>query len=497
MYDVIIIGSGLGGLSAGSRLAKLGYKVLILEKHCLAGGYATNFKRKDYTFDVSLHGIGGLCETGNLYKILLACDVIDKIKPLKSSLAYSINFKGKKIDIPNNYEAYKSLLISLFPNYEKSILNLFKALDKFENGFKKFILEKDEGFFNKLSLDVALFIKWSSKTTYQVIKKYVDNEDFIRIFTSLWTYYGLPPKELSALYYFIPWLSYHKHGKYYIQGGGQALSNAFVSTIKENSGDILLKSEVVKIKCESKLVKSVKIKNGNTFQAKHIIANLNPNNVLNLMDKVLLSEFDINRAHTDIVGCTLSELYLGLDCNPSDINIPNDEIFYFEGSSHEEDYKMALKNEYEKSGFLLTNYNSMDKKLNDTNKGVITITYIDNYDFWSADKEIYKNQKLEVTEKIIKRLEKYYPKIREHIVISELGTPRTMERYTKNPRGAVYGFSQYVKQAGRYRFPKETNIKNFSFVGAWTNPGGGYEGVISGGIVEAHRIDKLLKNEHK
>lgn len=493
MYDVIIIGSGLGGLTAGSRLAKLGHKVLVLEKHFLAGGYATNFKRKGYTFDVSLHGTAGLCEGGNLFRILSACDVMNKITPLKTSVAYSINYKGKQIDIPNDYDEYKKLLISMFPNDEKSILNLFKALDKFENGFTKFILEKDKGFFNKVSLDVALFMKWSSKTTYDVIKKYVDNDEFIRIFTSLWTYYGLPPKELSALYYFIPWLSYHKHGKYYIQGGAQALSDAFVSTIKENGGDILLKSEVIKINCEGKLVKGVELKNGQKFEAKHIISNTNPELAIDIMDKVLLSEFDINRTRTDVIGCTLSQLYLGLDCTPTVLGIPDDEVFYFEGSSHEEDYKMALNNEYEKSGFLLTNYNSMDNSLNPSDKGVITITYIDNYDYWSKEQDVYKAQKVKVTEKILSRLEKNYPEIRKHIVVSELGTPRTMERYTGNPRGAVYGFSQAVKQAGRYRFPKETNIKNFSFVGAWTNPGGGYEGSISGGIVEAHRIDAILK----
>ncbi|MGL5066406.1 MAG: phytoene desaturase family protein [Sarcina sp.] len=492
MYDVVIIGSGLGGLTAGSRLSRLGHKVLVVEKHFLAGGYATNFKRKGYTFDVSLHGTAGLEEGGSLFRILSACDVIDKITPIKNSLAYSVNYKGKKIDIPNDYKEYKNLLISMFPSDKKSILDLFKALDKFENGFTKFIIEKDKGFFNKLSLDVALFMKWSSKTTYEVVKSYVDNEEFVTIFTALWTYYGLPPQELSALYYFIPWLSYHKHGKYYIKGGAQALSDAFVSVIKENGGDVLLKSEVTKIHCEDKIIKSVELKDGRVFNAKHIIANINPSFAISMMDKSILCESQINKAHTDEVGCTLSQLYLGLDCNPSDIGIPDDELFVLKGSSHEEDYEMALNNMYEKSGFLLTNYNSMDDSLNPDDKGVITITYIDNYDYWSTNKNVYNSQKIEVTEKIITRLETYYPNIREHIVVLELGTPRTMERYTGNPRGAVYGFHQGIKQAGRHRFKKETSF-NLSFVGAWTNPGGGYEGSISGAIQEAHRIDNLLK----
>lgn len=183
-----------------------------------------------------------------------------------------------------------------------------------------------------------------------------------------------------------------------------------------------------------------------------------------------------------------------LNINPKELNIPDDEVFFFEGNSHEEDYKMALENQYENCGFLLTNYNSMDPSLNEYNKGILTMTYIDNYNYWSSDIDKYRLQKKEVIDKMINRLEEIYKGISKHIVVSELGTPRTMERYTKNPKGAVYGYAQSVKQSGRYRIKKETSIPNLSFVGAWTNPGGGYEGSISGGMVEAQRVHKLMKN---
>ena len=211
-----------------------------------------------------------------------------------------------------------------------------------------------------------------------------------------------------------------------------------------------------------------------------------------MLPKNLLKKKEIEKIKGDKIGCTLSQLYIGVDVDPKDLKIPEDEVFFFEGNSHEEDYKMALENRYEESGFLLTNYNSMDKSLNEYNKGVLTMTYIDNYSYWSSDKEKYKKQKKEVTDKMINRLEKYYSGISNHIVVAELGTPRTMQRYTLNPKGAVYGYSQSVKQAGRYRFKKESSISNLSFVGAWTNPGGGYEGSISGAMVEAQRVSKIL-----
>ena len=85
----------------------------------------------------------------------------------------------------------------------------------------------------------------------------VCSSDLIYLFTSLWPYYGLPPKQLSALYYFIPWISYHMYGKYYIEGGSQSLSNAMVEVITENGGSVNLKSEVSSINFENEQAKSI------------------------------------------------------------------------------------------------------------------------------------------------------------------------------------------------------------------------------------------------
>lgn len=493
-YDVIVIGSGLGGLTAATRLSVLGYKVGVFEQHFITGGYATNFKRKGYTFDVSLHGIGGLNRGGSLHNILSGCKVIENINVLRNEDAYRINYKNEIITISNDINKYKNMLLSRFKGEEKNINKLFNDLYRFKNGFNKFILNEDKNLLSKLHIDVLLFIKWSSMSTYEVLRTYTSNEDFIRIFTALWTYYGLPPKKLSALYFFIPWVSYHIYGKYYIEGGAQKLSDSFTSSIKKHGGQVYLKSKVKSIRYSEGRVKGIKLENGERFNCKYLISNISPIETYKILPENSLRKKEILKIKSDKIGCTLSQLYIGLDINPSEIGIPDDEIFFFEGDSHENDYEMSINNKYEESGFLLTNYTSMDKFLNKENHGVITMTYIDNYDYWSNNKTKYKIQKDEVIKKMINRLEKYYKGISNHIIVSELGTPKTMERYTLNPKGAVYGYEQSISQSGRYRLKKDTSIDNLSFVGAWVNPGGGYEGSISGGMVEASRIDEILKN---
>ena len=491
-FDIIVLGSGIAGLTCASRLSKLGYKVGVFEKHHIPGGYATNFKRRGYNFDVSLHGIGGLDNGGNTHNILNYCGVLDKITPIKNEIAYSVPFKGKLIDIPNDLDSYKKLLFDLFPNEVKNIDKLFKDIFKFKAGFEKFILDKDATILDKLNTDCLMFIKWSGKTTDEVIRNYVDNDDFVYVFTALWPYYGLPPKELCALYYFIPWISYHIHGKYYIQGGAQQLSDSFVEVIKENGGSVNLRSEVTSINFEDNEAKSITLKNGETFTAKYIVSNINPIHTFNMAKNYVVPKKYMDKVTKPTIGCSLSQLYIGLDCNPKELNIPPEEVFYFDIGTPEENYKLSIDSNYEKCGILLTNYSSMDESFNEYDKGVLSVTIIDNYDAWSKDRSEYVEQKKNLENILINRLEEKFPGIKEHIVVTELGTPRTMERYTSNPKGAVYGYAQSVKQAGRHRLSSDTPVKNLFLVGAWVNPGGGYEGSISSGMVVAQNIAKKL-----
>ena len=109
-YDVIVIGGGLAGLSSALKLSQCGKKVAVFEKHFMAGGYATNFKRKDkegnlYTFDVALHGIGGLLPDNAFYNHMNNINMIDKVLFLRKNETGTIYENGVEIDVPDSFEA--------------------------------------------------------------------------------------------------------------------------------------------------------------------------------------------------------------------------------------------------------------------------------------------------------------------------------------------------------------------------------------------------------
>lgn len=193
------------------------------------------------------------------------------------------------------------------------------------------------------------------------------------------------------------------------------------------------------------------------------------------------------------IGPSLLQLYIGLSCHPEEVGIHDEDLLFVEEQNHNVDYENLMAGRYDVANFGLTNYSKMDPTLNPYQRGVIAITLLDDIKNWSVKKEKYQQNKDEITTLLLQRLEKYFPGVKDKVILTELGTPRTMERYTKNPQGAVYGFAQTVSQSGLKRTNQKTPIAHLSLVGSWTQPGGGFQGAATSGFMEAERIHRKLK----
>lgn len=201
-YDAIVIGAGLGGLSCAARLSALGYRTAVFESHTLPGGFATEFTRKGYTFDVSLHGVGGLGE-GSFGRMLKDCNADQRIVPLRKKHPYSIRWEGQTIDIPSDVQEYVQLLKNMFPAEVAAIDSLFAGIRRFETGFSAFSSltswRRAAGL-----LKAGTFFRWTQMTTWEAVSQFGLSDRFTEFFTALWAYYGLPPKRLAALYFSFP-----------------------------------------------------------------------------------------------------------------------------------------------------------------------------------------------------------------------------------------------------------------------------------------------------
>ena len=127
-FDVIIIGSGLGGLTAGAKLAKEGKRVLLIEQHNIPGGCATTFKRKDYTMEVGLHAIDGLDEQDPKKKVFEDLGVFDHVQFIQTNEFYRIRNESLDSTIPCSTQTATEYLIRKFPSEKKGIKKFFKTI---------------------------------------------------------------------------------------------------------------------------------------------------------------------------------------------------------------------------------------------------------------------------------------------------------------------------------------------------------------------------------
>lgn len=497
-YDVIIIGAGLGGLTAGAKLARSGKKVLIVEQHNIPGGCATTFRRKEYTVEVGLHELDGLDETDAKTRIFKDLDVFNNTELVR--LPEFFKYKNARIEfvMPDDTDKAIDALTREFPSEEKGIRKYFRQL----RGIRKEVPKIPGTKFWQtvlMPLYPLLFpnvVKNAKKSIGSFLDENINNDDLKLILTANLNYYHNDPYTMSMLYFATAQDGYYAGG-WYIKGGSQKLSDYLAGCVLNNSGDIVYGHLVEKILIEQGEAKGIvfrKKTRGDSGQiiekAKVIIANCAVPNLVDLLPEPLSLKF--SEKIKDLQhSCSIITLYLGFSKTPKELGnkhystfIANPDVKNLRDFAHDLKYA-GFKDRH----LIFVDYSQIDSGLTPEGRsfGVLATTdYAKDWD--DLNREEYKKKKEEVAQILMERLEKLIPGIKEYIDYYELGTAKTVERYTLNPGGACYGFAQLPEQAGANRFGQFPPVRNLYIASAWGHPGGGFTGVIISGYLTALKV---------
>lgn len=497
-FDIVIIGSGLGGLCAGAYLAKNGKKVLILEQHFLIGGCATCFKRKGILIDAGLHEMDfGDFKTDMKHIIFKKLGLDKKIKFIKLPSAWSIKSKNYNLTLPHGIENAKAILKQEFPQECKGIDKYFDSIKLQAYAVRRFPWDMNflELFLYPFTTAwIFLKNKIMNKKVDEVLNSLIKDKKLKKILNANLGYYHHDSKEFIFSFHAIAQKHYYDSGVY-IKGGSQSLSDALANIIKENNGEVLTKAEVVKILTKDNFAYGVEyIKDNKKIEifADKIIANCDPLIVYKDLLKNLNLQNEINFLNSKKRACSLISAYFIYDKNISDIYKDMDYCnFIFNDEFFDIDETNMLKIDLKKRPMAFVNYSKIDNGLsNDNDKFLGVVAISSNYDEWNLSKDEYKNKKDEVLNSIIKRLDEIFPNLSSYLIHKELATPKTIQKYTKAYEGTIYGFSQ-DKEGSKYRLNYKSDIiKNLYFANAFIFPGGGFTGAIIGGYFCANKILK-------
>lgn len=494
-YDVIIIGAGIGGLTAGAILARNGKKVLILEKNHVVGGYAVCFKRKGFTFDASLHLING-GKHGPLLDVLNKCGIDSKIEFLKPAFLYRSIFPDLDIKIPQcSLSELIERLNSYFPEEKEKTGKLIKSIASVALEVKQLratTMYGPEAINSPSRYDASAYYLY--KSWGDIIDQFLDNKALKVILSQIWPFFGVAPKTLSAYYFSASLFDYIVNGGYYLKGGSDSLGSALSEAIRVNNGKILLNVEADEIILRGGRAVGVKITSGEVFSCVNVISNIDVITTFSrlLSKENLSSEFlaDIGKMKHSISGF---EVHLGLKTDLSQNNSFGTEYELFLNPDYDcsKQYAACENNIMEDVPMSVTFYSNIENDSAPQNKSYVSITTLAGYDYWKqCPIERYKKQKELLADILIRRAQKIIPGLSGYIEVKDIATPLTMERYTGNYKGAIYGWEQNVEQSGTNRTNNFTPIDNVYLVGAWTRPGAGITGVMQSGERVSEHIVK-------
>lgn len=494
-WDAVIVGAGLAGLSCAAAFARQGFKALVLEQHSVAGGYATSFRRRGgFVFDASLHSMS-VGERNGLHNLIPGFPEIENIEFLPHKVLYRAIFPNHDIRVPSgDPEAYLKILTALFPDETEGIRKLFGAMSGLAGDIGKYSRAGDNVEMTTFPQEYPYLFQSYSRTWGEFQDQYLKDVKLKALVSSLWGYFGLPPSKLASLYYAMPVWGYLSQGGYYPRGRSQTLSDALVAFIAKRGGKVLLGAGVDKILLDGRTAIGVRLDDGREFRGRVVVANANVPDVFGKMigQADFLEEY---RARLDTLPVSISafQVFLGLKKNlVKAAGLAESEIFCESGYDPEAAYQSALKAEVEKGGFGLTAYDNIFPEYSPPGKNTLSIISLQGFDHWqpyAADylagrKTAYRAEKERLADILIGQVEqKLLPDLRQAIEVKEIATPLTNLRYTRNVRGAVYGFDQTVANSGGRRLAQRTPVKNLYLAGAWTRPGHGYGAVIPSGLM--------------
>ncbi len=464
IYDVVIIGAGIGGLICGCYLARAGMKVLIIEQHDKPGGYCTSFKRRGFLFDAAAHSFGSYREGGNFRKILIELGINTTLNIRRFNPSDIVISPDHKITFWNDIEKTKADLITNFPGEATAIKNFFD-------------------YFNpKVSSNQFEVIRLKDKTFGSFLNSFFTNEKLINLISfPILGNGGLPPSLMHAFTGTRIFSEFLIDGGYYPEGGIQKLPDAFADFINSNKGKIIYKKLVTGILHKNRTVTGVKLADNEIFTSKYVVSACDATQTFkNLLGEKVVGKRLLEKLANMTPSTSTFILYLGIDKSFKGLPRPGTNIWYLPYYDLESIYNFTNLCDFSKAGGYML-------RVSPDQKTMLAFFHapFKTSAFWRLNKK-------RLAQDFLTRIEQLIPDLKKHITYLDAASPQTLYKYTLNYKGADYGWAPLLSQLFDPDLRQTTLIRGFYLTGHWTAQTHGIPGVAYLGYNTAKLI---LKHE--
>jgi len=507
-YDVIVIGSGIGGLANAAFLSLLGQKVCVLEQHYTAGGFTHAYEREGYEWDVGVHYIGDVHKPNSTMRRVF--DVISegRLKWAAMEPIYDrIIIDGEAFDFVAGEENFIAELCKHFPDEEVAIREYVALIRDVSSNTPKF--------FAALALPrwVGRVYNWLRpnlvrkeyyQSTREVLESITDNQKLISVLTGQWGDYGQVPRDAAFIMHALIAKHYLAGGAYPV-GGASSMAREIIPTIRKTGGEVFTYAEVDQVLIKDNRAYGVKMTDGSEIKADKVVSNAGFMNTV----KRLLPEASRKKHGTDqwlekveYSSASLC-LYAGFKGDAKTLGLDTTNLWIYPNGDHEGNMD-AFKDDPDKEfplvyvSFPSTKDPEWDQRYpNKSTVEVVSMTNMDWFESWNGTTwqqrgEDYEAFKEQLAQRLLEKLYQHKPKLRDALDYYELSSPLSTQFYQLNARGEIYGLNHYVNRFKQPFLHTETPVKNFYMTGADVMTAG-VGGALMAGMMTSMRMLGLTK----
>lgn len=516
-YDVIVIGSGIGGLACAALMSKMSRSVCVLEQHYTAGGFTHSYERNGYEWDVGVHYIGEVNKPHSPIRRLF--DVISdgRIEWAAMDEVYDrIIIGDRRYDFRAGRENFVADLKARFPQEADAIDRYMALVTKVSRSSQKFFMgqalsPRVARLYNRLR--GFLVPRECTMRTREVLESLTKNQELIGVLTGQWGDYGLVPADAAFLMHAIL-VKHYFGGGFYPVGGAQKIAEHIAPVIRAGGGEVFTYARVKQILVEGGRAVGVVMENGDTLRSDAVVSNAGAINTFGrLLPESERKRHGYDRKLKQVRPSSAHLcLYIGLKGSARELGIPKTNLWIYPSSDHEGNVARHLKDPELDFPMLYISFPSAKDPTWDRHypgKSTVEVLTVGPYEWfaqwagttWNDRGADYLAKKEQISQRLLQALYKQMPQLEGHVDYYELSTPLSTQWFQLNERGEIYGLDHDPERFRQNWLQAATEIKGLYLTGQDVVTAGVGGGLVAGMITsmamlgsQGWKLTKLLKS---
>lgn len=505
-YDVIVVGSGIGGLTTAALLTKYaGKRVLVLERHYVAGGFTHSFARPGYDWDVGVHYVGDMMRSTHPLRRLLDTVTDGNVEWADMGPVYDRIVLGQdEYDYVAGLRQWLGQMGEYFPKHADVLQAYVDEVKGAAHASQLYFAEKA---LPRPAAAVAggrmrsAFMKHAGRSTREVLEGLTDDQRLIGVLTGQWGDYGLPPGQSSFGMHAVVTSHYFGGGAYPV-GGASSIPAAAVDVITAGGGRVLVGADVEEIIVRNGRARGVRMADGREFTAPAVVSNAGVHTTYGqLLSDDVARSVDAPRRLEDVErSVSHLTLYLGMDAPTDELGLEKANEWLYPDEHH--DTNVAAFEQDITAPFPLVYLSFPSAKDPDFSRrhpghstiDVITLAKHDWFAEWDGSRwhrrgEDYDAVKAELTERLLDITTRRHPSIAGHVEVAELSTPLTTKHFTNFGEGELYGLAHSPHRFDQRWLRPRTPVSGLYLTGADIMTAGFGSALLSGAITAGAMLD--------